>query len=348
MKTQYRNGLVILACGLALSGARTARAEGAGDGNGEMLAFFFGTADSAAKQKACTETDDTDDSKAGMLGLYNRIMCHLEKDFGITGNGSFTKTFNSLTVHAEISDGAAPYAHKALVWVCKAAGSVKCAAVADFSRLLSAQWSYSNDGTVNAAAVLMDPSAYFDGTPGSGFSFVYDVGTATATQSFTARVVRKASSNTFNLRADAKKVTATGVLQGTIVRGSTTGATDQYRRMDFSIDQTNNLELAAYERGTVGTCNSHGRQSVDAAASADAPTCTACYARAKDDTTGDYSVTEDATKNSCSSLSLLAYPSDSATAVGQYTTADDATHGIMSTGTTYTYWDGMAATPSAL
>lgn len=293
----------------------TARSDGT-DGFGQIFNAIFGSEEARKKSKESQDSTkcDRDGADFGLIDAVNSIFCHLKNDMGINGVGSATKTFEQQKVRAEIAgaEGVGAYTiagiaydYQAKVWVCSTASSA-CTDVSQFGKVMNLTFSYKSDNTVNKGYLVMDPVPFSGGAAGSsGFSIVYDLGSAATTPSITAKVLFVQGSQTFKLRADGTK-TAAGVLTATILfdQGGL-GA-----RVSARADTVANTgSIYAEFTGCSGT----GCATLSTTAVSDTPTGYACFSRTKSARDFTYTIAG----GSCTAPP--AFPSQSLTTVRAYT-----------------------------
>lgn len=341
--------LFVLNLMLMVSFSVTAYASDSSDASAgftDLFNAFFGDTTQSSAQSSCTSsTTDT-----SLLGSVNQILCHMERDMGIKATGNATKSYTdsttstAVTVHCEISANAssATYSDTASCWICSGASSA-CTSASSFSRFMNLQWSYLSNKTVNKGELLMDFGA-FSGTLGkSGMNMTYDVGTSSSSKTITAKLVEVSSSETVGMRVDASE--SSTLEEATLVTAVTGNSSPEYLRFDTVINTSSDATLVNLQTSAItdtSVCTS-GISAASMTAASDTPTCSACFVRAATSSDFDYTTSTSA----CSSMSLIAYPSDSLTNVSNYdvTSTDTSSNNIMGTNGN---WNSMSANPSSI
>ncbi|MEK7358490.1 MAG: hypothetical protein AAB250_18745, partial [Bdellovibrionota bacterium] len=123
------------------------------------------------------------DGYGGLIGGINSFFCHMEKDMGITGVGGATKTFGSYKVRAEIAQtsttiNSVTYDYTGSVWIC----SSSCTVASNFSRFYFIAFSFDKAAGINKGYALNIPGM-FEGNTSDAMEIVYDLGTASSSQS---------------------------------------------------------------------------------------------------------------------------------------------------------------------
>lgn len=184
----------------------------AGAGN-SFYEMFFGNPDqrksSRGNKEGANVGNEACDGYGGLIGGINGFFCHMEKDMGITGPGSATKTFGTSKVHAEITKTATTvngvtYAYVGDVWVCRSPAD--CTQTANFSRMYFIAFSYDKVNGINKGYALTVPGI-MQGNTNDAMEIIYDIGKASATQTISSRAVFVNGSNTFRMRALGQKTT---------------------------------------------------------------------------------------------------------------------------------------------
>lgn len=169
--------------------------------------------------------DEPCDTYGGVLGGINSFFCHMEKDMGIRGVGSTTKTFGTMVIHAEIvlssvTISGVTYDHQAEVWVCDSS-SLDCTQTANFSRFDYVAFSFDKASGVNKGYAESSPNGLPGGQTGAS-QITYDVGSGTANQSISAKLNFSDGSNTYDMRVLAYK-SSTGFQVNVVGYGASAG-----------------------------------------------------------------------------------------------------------------------------
>lgn len=299
-------------------------------------------------RKAVKDRNDRNDLRAescesysdgSLLNIVNNFFCHMEKDMGIKGVGSVTKTFappgqSGMTVRAEIAQTAVTinsvsYDYQGKVWVC----SASCTSAANFNRAFYIAFSYNTGSGINKGYVLTSPGSFNSSQSGSAMEIEYDIGSGTVTQSVKAKAVFVHSSATHKMRALGQK-TSSSVKVNVAFHDGTNG-----RRfaMATSPGFTANKYFNMYFEGSGGG-GTNGFYSLDAAGIAAPSTSNGfCVSAAE---TGTALAPTSVTASNCSSLSFLAFDHTSNGAAPKV--IDFTASSILGT------WQGMSANPSSI
>jgi hypothetical protein len=305
---------LIMTTSLATSLATSPSAFAGGDGFASMFTSFFGT----EKGKAAMQNCDQNGADASIISGVNSFFCHMEKDMGMTGVGSVTKSITSdghtMSVHAEITGGAGgasiaangtTYDYLANVWVCTSG----CTNASNFNRVISLAFSYVADKTINKGFMVQDSGAFQGSAGTSAMTLSYDVGSSTTNKIIVAKFVNDFGGQVQKARFDGAKSGNTMTVTGLMVQGAS-ATTANSMRFSAKIDTVADTASAYFEaNGASGT----GAATPQLGASSDSPT-PMCLSRTRSATDFDY-------KSAGGSCTVAAFPSDTLTVVGGYTAA---------------------------
>jgi hypothetical protein len=151
------------------------------------------------------------DGYGGLIGAVNSFFCHMEKDMGITGVGSVTKVFGSYKVHAEIAlssttINSVTYDYVGSVWVCDT-GSADCTNVANYNRFYFIAFTFDKTAGINKGYVLNVPGL-LQGDSSGAMEIVYDLGSASATQTIQGKTIFTNSGTSYNMRVLGAKTSS--------------------------------------------------------------------------------------------------------------------------------------------
>lgn len=306
------------------------------------------------QRKATRERNDSNDVGAescdgygGILGVINGFFCHMEKDMGITGVGSATKTFadtgGNMSVRAEVTltsttINSVTYSYLAKVWVC----SASCTSTSSFSRAFYLAFSYDTAAGVNKGYGLVSPGSFNSNQTGSAMEIEYDIGSSTATQFVRGKAIFVNNGNTFKTRILGEK-SSTSLKVSVAMHNGTNG----YRfAMSTTPGFSDSKYMNMYYEGS-GGAGSNGFYSLDAAGTNGIGTAATgnglCTSGVE---SGTSMSTSSVAASNCSALSFLAFDYASANtsaAGGAYLNSGSFTAaGILGT------WQSMTVNPTSI
>jgi len=342
--------LNLLIVGFLATASLPAEAQDASAGTG-VYDMVFGNPN---QRKAIRDRNESNDVGAescngygGILGVINGFFCHMEKDMGITGVGSATKTFagggSTVTVRAEVEATAVTinsiaYTHLAKVWVCAAS----CSSVSNFSRAFYLAFSYNATTGINKGYGLINPGSFNSTQTGSAMEIEYDIGSSTATQYVRGKAIFVDGASTYKSRILGERTSSSMKISVAMHDGTNGFRFAMSTTPDFSASKFMNM----YYEGA-GGAGSNGFFTLDAAGTNGIGTpatgnglCTSGV-----ESGSSMSVSSVASSN-CSALSFLAFDYASANT--------SAAGGLYLNSGSYTAasilgaWQSMAANPSSI
>jgi hypothetical protein len=320
----------------------TASATDGSSGN-SFFEMVFGNPDQRSQSRHNQDSDDVGseacEGYGGLIGGINSFFCHMEKDMGITGPGSATRTFAQFKIRAEIAlaqttINSVSYNYTGSVWVCDSSAA-NCSLTANFSRMYYIAFSYDKTSGINKGYALTVPGS-MNGHASDAMEIIYDLGSASATQSIQAKATFSNGGSTFNMRVTGVK-TATSFklnvvsfdgVNGTRFAASGTPATKTSAANYYNM----------YYEGSGGT-GTNGFYTIDAAALAAPSTANGmCVLSSEHGSTANMANAG----GSCGSLGFQAFDYYALTASGSPSAQGLTAASILGT------WQGMPLHPSAL
>lgn len=310
-----------------------------GSGGNQFYEMVFGNPDQR-KQSRDKSKDGANvgseacDGYGGLIGGINGFFCHMEKTMGITGVGGATKTFGNFKVRAEIAlasttINSVTYTHTGSVWFCTSS----CTVASSFNRFYFIAFTYDKAAGVNKGYALNIPGM-MDGNVNDAMEIIYDLGSASASQTVSGKGVFTNSGTSHKMRVTGTK-TSTSFKMNVAMHNGTNGF--RFAMSGAPPTTTSNYYNMYYE--ATGGTGSGGYYSLDTAAlSAIATGNGSCQLAVESGTSTQFT----SGGSNCSALSFQAFDYYSLTASGSPSVQGLTASGILGT------WQGMAANPSSI
>lgn len=307
--------------------------------------MIFGTAKgrNAARSasQGVTVANESCDVYDVFLGSVNGFFCHLEKDLGVTGVGKATKNLQSMTIHAEVNATAitingVAYTGQGWVWICQTAS---CTNLTQFNRAYFIAFTFDKANGINKGYVLQDPGAVTSQAAGGAMEIIYDVGSASATQTVKLRAIQSQGGGTYAMRAVGSKTSTLFDLNLAIYNSGVGGIRFAMAGTPPSASGgSSNTYSMFYEYGSGGGT---GMTASDGSGITNPPAISGGFCVSASES-GATMTTTGTSSSACSSYSFSAFDYFANTASGTPSVQALTASGILGT------WQGMAANPSAL
>ena len=282
----------------------------------------------------------------GLLGGINSFFCHMEKDMGITGPGSVTKSFGTMIVHAEIiansvTINTVQYSSQGKVWVCNTQVNSDCMTNRlHYAPAYYIAFTFDRIAGINKGYALSDPGI-FQGVTGNASEIIYDIGSTNQNQALSGKVVYTSGTETFKMRVLGTKTTSSFQLN---LSAFSSGASGGFRfamagSPPASSSTTANVYNLYYENAS--GAGSNGNYVTDAALLTAPPTANGYCVSANE---SGSSTTVAPAAGSCATKAFAAFDFNALTASG----AGSPNAQAMSAATILGSWQGMPANPSSL
>ncbi len=320
-----------------------------GDGGIQFYEMVFGNPSQRNASRGHKDSHEVGNEACegygGLIGDINGFFCHMEKDMGITSPGSRTKSLGGLRVRAEIlkvptTIGGVTYAYTGSVWVCKSS-SADCTLTTNFARAYYIAFSYDPLAGVNKGYALSDPGI-FNGPGGNASEIIYDVGSASANQSVSGKMVftDSGSGSTFKMRVVGQR-TATAFQLNLAAFNTGASAGFRYAMAGTPPSAAGGARIYnMYYEGSGGS-GTNGFYALDAAGLA-APATGNGFCGSVNETGTSSLVT--ASAGNCATNAFGAFDFTALTASSALSTSAQG----LSAASIIGAWQGMAANPSAL